>query len=99
MIESLVVYHMQEFCTTCTPDDSTQAAAPANNTRRMLYTSGNALPFPYGPAASDVFLQRCDDCSSTLNLVQPITIYGTACSSLSMNNNGETSLLTLCVTL
>jgi hypothetical protein len=88
---------MQEFCTTCTPDDRTQADTPANNTRRMLYTSGNALPFPYGPAASDLVFAANDDGSITLNLVEPITIYGTAYSSLSMNNNGEASLLMLCV--
>jgi hypothetical protein len=54
----------------------------------MLYTSGNPIPFPYGSGAGDQAFARNDDGSTTLNLVQPITIYGTSYTQLSMNNNG-----------
>jgi hypothetical protein len=83
--------HPQEFCNTCTREDGTQAAASAgtDGTRRMLYTSGNPIPFPFGSGAGDQAFARNDDGSIMLNLVEPITIYGTAYNSLSMNNNGE----------
>jgi hypothetical protein len=53
-----------------------------------VYT-GTAVPFPYGSASGDVTFAFNDDNSATLTLKESTTIYGSAYTSVSVNNNGE----------